>query len=141
MPWTRDQVKALHAKNERGEVSDKVVNKMDREVKQHGFRKMAGGGSTGLLMQAIPLVASMMNKGGYVNEEESALDRLLRKYGHDGDTGISEEFYSGGAIEPVYEPLDEQDSAAFEEETEEERHHKELLRAFAGALAKQSGRR
>ena len=108
MPWTRDQVAALHAKNERGQVSDKMVNKMDRYVKKNGFRQMS--------------------RGGYVDEEDTALDRLVRKY-------------AGGAIEPVYEPLDEQDSTLLEEEPEEERHHKELLRAFAGALARTMGRR
>jgi hypothetical protein len=138
MPWTRDQVKALHAKNERGEVSDKVVNKMDRYVKRNGFRPqhMDAGGAAGLGMLAKAL---FFDKGGYVNEEESALDRLIRRYG-DEPEGESHEFYSGGAIEPVFEPLDEQDSELLDEEPEEERHHKELMRAFAGALAKR-GRR
>ena len=109
MPWTQKQIGLMHAKNERGEVSDKTVNKMDRYVKRNGVRPA-------------------LSRGGYVDEDESALDRLVRRY-------------SGGVIEPVYEPLDEQDASLLDEETEEERHHKELLRAFAGALARSNGRR
>ena len=88
--------------------------------------------------------------GGEAEQDEGALDRFMERrrrmacggmaYGGEtgmpGQRGMGKTYAEGGAVEQVWQPLDEQDSDLLDEEDESDRHRREFMLAFAGALAK-----
>ena len=112
-----------------GEYVDEYDGALDRWLGKR--RKMSSGGfSTG------SPGGFGDGEGQYVDEEDGRLDEVVDEGGY-SDRNYAE----GGAVEPVWDPLDKQDVELFDEQSEDRRHAHEFARMFAGALAHHLNRR
>jgi hypothetical protein len=164
MPFkSKSQQRYMHAAASRGDIPQRTVAEFDKatQKKKGGFsglpEKMAYGGETSEdAIERFMERRRRMAEGGQVQDNRALPDRPRYQPPPDEPLGRTmkrdvpipvgslpvyqgeprKKMARGGAVEPVWDPLDEQDSEQLEEDTESDRHRHEFMLAFAGALAK-----